>query len=140
MKCFYTTFECRLLQLKCWIQELIYKYIKSRYNIIAIATICLTHTFSGLPLQNSEVSSMDTALACVREVVSSSQVSTNAFVKIECAWNSLGQGIHCWLSRRNSYKTRGADPGCDGLNRAQLPLWLKQSLINGFSWYGLKLS
>ena len=24
-----------------------------------------------------------------------------------------------------------------GLNRVQLPLWLKQSLINGFSWYGL---
>ena len=24
-----------------------------------------------------------------------------------------------------------------GLNRVQLPLWLQQSLINGFSWYGL---
>ena len=24
-----------------------------------------------------------------------------------------------------------------GLNRLQLPLCLKQSLINGFSWYGL---
>ena len=24
-----------------------------------------------------------------------------------------------------------------GLNRVQLPFWLKQSLINGFSWYGL---
>ena len=24
-----------------------------------------------------------------------------------------------------------------GLNRVQLPLWLKQSLINGFSWYSL---
>ena len=24
-----------------------------------------------------------------------------------------------------------------GLNRLHLPLWLKQSLINGFSWYGL---
>ena len=24
-----------------------------------------------------------------------------------------------------------------GLNRVQLPLWLKQSQINGFSWYGL---
>ena len=23
------------------------------------------------------------------------------------------------------------------LNKVQLPLWLKQSLINGFSWYGL---
>ena len=25
------------------------------------------------------------------------------------------------------------------LNRVQLPLWLQQSLINGFSWYGLAL-
>ena len=24
-----------------------------------------------------------------------------------------------------------------GLNRVQLPLWLQQSLINGFSWYSL---
>ena len=24
-----------------------------------------------------------------------------------------------------------------GLFRVQLPLWLKQSLFNGFSWYGL---
>ena len=24
-----------------------------------------------------------------------------------------------------------------GLNKVQLPLWLKQPLINGFSWYGL---
>ena len=24
-----------------------------------------------------------------------------------------------------------------GLNSVQLPLWLQQSLINGFSWYGL---
>ena len=24
-----------------------------------------------------------------------------------------------------------------GLYRVQLPLWLQQSLINGFSWYGL---
>ena len=24
-----------------------------------------------------------------------------------------------------------------GLNRVQLPLWLQQSLISGFSWYGL---
>ena len=24
-----------------------------------------------------------------------------------------------------------------GLKRIQLPLWLQQSLINGFSWYGL---
>ena len=24
-----------------------------------------------------------------------------------------------------------------GLKRVQLPLWLQQSLINGFSWYGL---
>ena len=24
-----------------------------------------------------------------------------------------------------------------GLNRIQLPVWLKQSLVNGFSWYGL---
>ena len=24
-----------------------------------------------------------------------------------------------------------------GLNRVQLPLWLQQSLINGYSWYGL---
>ena len=24
-----------------------------------------------------------------------------------------------------------------GLNRVQLPLWLQQSLINSFSWYGL---
>ena len=24
-----------------------------------------------------------------------------------------------------------------GLNRVQLPMWLKQSLFNGFSWYGL---
>ena len=24
-----------------------------------------------------------------------------------------------------------------GLYRIQLPLWLQQSLINGFSWYGL---
>ena len=27
-----------------------------------------------------------------------------------------------------------------GLKRVQLPLWLKQSLINGFSWYGLSLA
>ena len=31
----------------------------------------------------------------VREVASSSPVSTNALVKIECAWNSPGQGTHC---------------------------------------------
>ena len=40
-----------------------------------------------------------------------------------------------------TYETQGADPGCDGSiwseYRVQLPLWLKQSLINGFSWYGL---
>ena len=24
-----------------------------------------------------------------------------------------------------------------GLNKVELPLWLKQSLINGFSWYDL---
>ena len=24
-----------------------------------------------------------------------------------------------------------------GLNRVQFPLWFQQSLINGFSWYGL---
>ena len=26
-----------------------------------------------------------------------------------------------------------------GLNKVQLPLWLQQSLINGFSWHGLSL-
>ena len=31
----------------------------------------------------------------VQEVVSSSPASTDALVKIECAWNSLGQGTHC---------------------------------------------
>ena len=30
----------------------------------------------------------------VREVACSSPVSSNALVKIECAWNSLGQGTH----------------------------------------------
>ena len=50
----------------------------------------------------------------VREVVSLSPVSANALVKTEPAWNSLGQGTHHLLSHRNSYKTRGADPGCDG--------------------------
>ena len=33
----------------------------------------------------------------VREVASSSPVRSNALVKVECAWNSPGQGTHCSL-------------------------------------------
>ena len=68
----------------------------------------------------------------MREVASLSPVSTNALVKIECL-------EFPWT--RNSllivlYETRGAEVEY-GLNRVQLSLWLQQSLINGFSWYGL---
>ena len=53
------------------------------------------------------------ALALVREVASSSPCTSNALVqlKIECAWNLLGQRTHCLLPRRNSYET---DPDSDG--------------------------
>ena len=39
------------------------------------------------------------------------------------------------MSHRNLYETQGADPGCKveyGLNDRVQPLWLQQSLIDGF--------
>ena len=52
-------------------------------------------TWEGKSRFSSQVSSIDTALAWVREIACSSPVSSNALMKIECAWNSLGQGTHC---------------------------------------------
>ena len=62
------------------------------------------------------------------------------FVKIECAWNSLDKELtaNCLVETRT--KLEELIPAAMvkyGLNRVQLPLRLKQCLINGFSWYSL---
>ena len=44
---------------------------------------------------------------------------------------------NCFLETRTKLELILAALVKYGLNRVQLPLWLKQSLINGFSMYGL---
>ena len=55
-------------------------------------------------------------------------------MKIERAWNFLGQGTGTTLE-----ELIPAAMDKYGLNRVQLPLWLQQSLINGvfMEWYVL---
>ena len=67
-------------------------------------------------------------LLWVREAASLSPVSTNALVKIECAWNSLDKEptADCLVETRKKLKELILAAMVKyGLNRVQLPLWLQ---------------
>ena len=76
----------------------------------------------------------------VREVASLSPVSANALMKLSVLEIPLDKELtaNCLIETRT--KLEELIPAAMvkyGLNRVQLPLWLKQSLFNGFSKYGL---
>ena len=78
----------------------------------------------------------------VQEVASSSPVSSNgnALVKMSVLEVPLDKEltVNCLVETRTKLEELiPAAMVIYGLNGVQLPLWLKQSLINGFSWYGL---
>ena len=80
----------------------------------------------------------------VREVASSSPVRfnavrSNALVRVECAWNSLGQGTDHVETRTKLEELIPAAMVIYGLNRVQRPLWLQQFLIKWFPmvWFPL---
>ena len=77
--------------------------------------------------KGSQVSSIDMVLM-VLEIVCLSLVSTNALVKIECAWISLDEELmlnNCLVE--TCAKLRGADPGCDGTSGG----WLGYHALTG---------
>ena len=99
-----------------WIKKIIlgikfYKNTKTQNHFDPITSLFLVHNTACLQKNGasenalfqlinvqyvcSQVSSIDTALALGGEAASSSPVSAIALVKIECVWNSLGQGTHC---------------------------------------------
>ena len=75
----------------------------------------------------------------MREVESSSPVSSNALEKIECAWTRNSLLIVSWKPYTKFEELIPAAMVDYGQNRVQLALWLQQSLNNGFSWCGLSL-
>ena len=93
-----------------------------------------------LAFLSSQVSSIDTALAWGVRGCELSPVSTNALVKIECALIPVKKQLTANYILETRTKLEELIPAAMvkyGLNRVQLPLWLQQSLFNGFSWYGL---